>query len=385
MINALPYGLVPQLAVVSAWALIAAIVLFGRSRVLVHFRFTHLLPVVLQGVVYLYWCLYCEAPRRFLTTMVWQLPLAYGLDALLSLWKYRSWRLSFGPIPVLLSAGLFVQFSVGDSVWTLALVAVAIWARTFPAALRINPSALGLCAVGIVDLAMAEGGRGDVANLLVVPPNLAELVLIVGLVAQVRLRIVLMSAGAVAAILLSNLLFHATFSPLFAPILLAIVLFVTDPATAPKHPVAQLLCGALYGFLMTLFALWMTNAGLADIYSKVLPVPIVNLAAPYLDRWLAARRPMARISSWSNVAHVTVWIVVIGAALWRFDKGQMLDIDKMKALTPPHYIDHAKPCLANPLYCESFSFGNELRCWAGRADCHPRLLSGPAPSPGAQP
>ena len=370
-----PYGLWVQMAVVASCATLIAVAAVGRRRVEPRLSLTHLLPVALQGVLYLYWGLYCDEPRNFLFTLAWQVPVAYGLDAAFSLWRHRTWRLSFGPIPALMSAGLFVQYAAADSMWTLALIIAAMWARGLPPGLRVNPSAFGLCAVGLADLLTGEGGRGDVANLLVVPPNLAELVLIVGLVAQIRLRIVLVSAGAFAAVLGCNMLFQANFSPLFAPILLAIVLFVTDPATAPRHPLAQLVSGALYGTLMTIFALWMTSAGYADIYSKVLPVPIVNWAAPWLDRWAQRRRPLERLSQRANVAHVVIWLLLVGAVLWRFDKAEMMDRDKMRALQPPHYRDHPRPCLANPLYCESFSFLREARCWSGRPDCHPRLKS----------
>ncbi|MBP46701.1 MAG: hypothetical protein CMH53_02070 [Myxococcales bacterium] len=340
-------------------------------------KLTHVLPASLQLVIFCYWGLYWRALPLFLPALGLQVLWAYGLDAALQIAKKGKWTLSAGPIPIVLSSNLIVLFDVHSWPLSLLVVTVAIGSRSW---LRragrhvFNPSALGVAAVGALNLLWPDLGYGDRAHEFSIPPHMTELVLLLALIVQIRLPVVLVTGGATLSLWgLRHLGLHVL-SPEWAPVTLILLLFITDPATTPKTQIGRLLFGGLVGLLMGLMGHGLEAIGYSDFYAKVLPLPLVNVASPWLDdagRWLVERvkpieRPLARQWNW---AHVALWLLLMVPSLMVSQRPRPFDT----AATIAHHRENQTPfvnfegatisCQQSPMYCGPFRFDLELRAW----------------------
>jgi len=304
---------------------------------------------------------------------------AYALDAGLSMARYGHWRIGFGPVPMVFSLHLFAIWGHGEIHNSLAAVVIAVSSKHV---LRrgdrhlFNPSGLGIAVVGLLNIFFPALGDGDIAHEFNLPPNMAELIVLLAIIVQTRVPVVLVTIAATATMLVfSTLTGIGAFAPQWAPVTLVIVLLFTDPATSPHTPLGKIMFGALAGLLMQSMAAVMPGAP-EFFYAKVLPIPLVNLAAPWCDRagyiiagrarWLAnALHPRF------NKRHVAVWLLVAAA---------LIIADKRPQLGPGHpepelhqynrteaiiySADNTVRCVDNPVYCRPFSFVAEAQMWA---------------------
>jgi hypothetical protein len=92
-----------QLAVTAAVLALWTGVLLWRDRLVVpavtatNIKFTHVLPTVLQGVLFLYWGFYWFGVIQHLPVVVAQLVVAYAIDFLLAWTLQRRYTPSLGP------------------------------------------------------------------------------------------------------------------------------------------------------------------------------------------------------------------------------------------------------------------------------------------------
>jgi hypothetical protein len=103
-------------------------------------------------------------------------------------------------------------------------------------------------------------------------------------------------------------------------VFLGLHLLVTDPSTSPRTPLGRAIFGVGYGAgVFALYAL-LTSLGLPTFYDKLLCVPLLNLAVPWIDRAVRAlgERPLlTRLGldgplGRANLAHMAVWIAFFG-------------------------------------------------------------------------
>ncbi len=393
-----------------------------------HLKATHLLPGLLQVVLLSYLALYWRDLGPMLPWIGAELVWAYLLDLGLALWRFRSWRLSFAPLPVTLSTNLFIQFPEDLLFMQFGAITVAIlskhlirWRTEHGERHVFNPSSLGLGVIGALTLLVPAVDGGDIANEFNLPPNMAELILIIAVAAQLRVPVVLISLSAFAGLAATNPLFwpiweslgRSTPAPEWAPVLLVLALLLTDPVTTPRRPLAQVLFGLLCGLAIGATSLALTLGGFNDFYSKVIPVPVVTLLVPTLDRLagaiearlpdhlptaltqaipasLAGLVPTPRsllrvLEPRFNRAHVLLWIGLVATMIAlhkpdRFD-GPLQHHNRTRFLS-----SQADPqqhtCETDPLFCEAFSFPSELSYWTQSLGAPPATPLSPPRAPG---
>ncbi len=372
---------------------------FGDSRVGWQVKRTHVLPVLIQCCIYTYWGLYWRELTERLPVLVWLLGVAYLLDAVLQLAVRKRYVLSFAPMPVVLSSGLFVLFP--PERWHIMAVAVvvAMLSKTFVRSRGrhiFNPSGVGLAVLGLLTIAFPSLSDGEIAHAFSVPPNMTEVLVIAALIAQTRVPVVLMTIaawlGMTLQIHLLTIMPHlglggGPFEPLWAPVALVLVLLITDPATSPKTPRGQVLFGLFMGVATGLAGEVLMILGASDYYGKVLAVPIANGFAPLFDQ-LGGRLPkLAALDRRHNLKHVAAWLVIVIIALPIADKGSFFggDLHEHSTNRTPGVVardDGSVSCDDNPMQCEPFAFIDEAACWIahfrGEAPCgnlHERAIS----------
>ncbi len=343
----------------------------------VHLKTTHFLPFAVQFVVIAYWALYWRELPGYLPQILLQIVFAYALDAAIAMVKDGRYKLTAGPLPIVGSINLFIQFPASEWPMQYGAIALAMLSKSLLTSRGrhvVNPSALGICIIGLLNLAWPQLGNGDIAHPFDLPPNMAEVILLVALVVQVRVPVVLVSLACVVGLLL-----HAqtspqlNFSPFWSPVTLVVVLLATDPATSPRTGAGRVIYGLVLGLMMGWTAELLTAMGHHDFYGKILPLPLCNAMVPQFDRlaaWLSGRVPplgMA-LDRRSNLAHVAVFVALMaGGLLMRGKPAAFSGIGHRYNQTRfVHWqADGRAVCEDNALFCDGFTFVAEVRCWGG--------------------
>lgn len=362
--------------VLLVWALLLLVAIPFRPRdygIELRVRATHLIPAGIQLVLFVYWGLYWPGVGEQALLIGLQLVFAYGFDILLGLTMGRRWVLSYGPIPIVLSANLFVWFPADHFYLSVVVVAVALASRSF---LRragrhiFNPSALGIAVVGAFCIAFPDRyPYVDIAHELNLPPNMLELMFLLALLPQSRIPIVLVSIAAVITTYAMTM-FHPAIrpTPLWSPVFLALVLLATDPATIPRTGMGKLLFGCVLGLVTSSVSTVLELNGISDFYGKVLAIPVANLLVPWFDGvasrvppWLSDSLAPAR-----NRAHVGVWMALV--LIWLHTgviKEGGFESKLHARLDTPHVVlrDGSATCEDNPMYCTPFTFLSEAKAW----------------------
>ena len=341
---------------------------------------THVIPAFIQCCLFAYWALYWrELPDR-LPGLLRLLVFGYAFDAALQLAVTRRYVASFAPVPIVGSTGLFVMYEAHR--WWIAGIAVAV-AMLSKALLRadgrhiFNPSAFGLTVLGLCTLVVPSLSGGEIAHEFSAPPNMTELLVLFALIAQLRVPVVLMTIAAWAGMEAQNhwltIMPHigmggGPFVPLWPPVALILVLLITDPATSPRRPEAQLIYGGMLGIATGLCGEVLMIAGASDYYGKVLAVPLANGLSPVFDHWARKIGPIAWLQRPFNRVHVLAWVVLVGVMLPIADKGSFFggDLHVHERNRTPGVVARADgtiSCDDNPMQCRAFAFDEELRCW----------------------
>lgn len=362
-------------AALAAWLALLALVRRARLPLRAELKPTHLLPSLLQSTLLAYWSLYWTGVFTHLPELAAQLAFALALDLLLQ-WTARPDQpatVGVAVVPVVLSTNLFVFFQ-GPDLW-LAYTAIAIALCSKHLIRRdgrhvFNPSALGVAITGAATLIWPDRFHYlDISHVFNAGPNMLEVIFLLGLIAQLRVPIVLVTLGATAVMLaLVEPQLLPRPSPLWGPIFLALVLLITDPATIPRTPGGKLLFGASFGLCLALISTALESHGHSDFFSKVLPLPLLNLAAPAFDR-AAARLPSpltVPLAPRFARLHVAAWValVLIALPLTHAKPGGFEHNHVDPSATPliaPR--DGRATCADNPAWCRPFSFLAELRLW----------------------
>jgi hypothetical protein len=357
-------------------------VLVGERRITwAPFKVSHWLQILVQMSIFTYWGLYYKEVWPHFEQILYQLVFAYMLQGLITRIQKASWELSFGLVPLVLSVNLFVWF---DSTNYGGFVPIALGVASKHLIRRnnrhiMNPSGFGVAMMGwliiLTDLFLPGGSPFryiEISHVLNLPPNMAELVLLVGL-----LPLVLFSLGyitipaAFILFLLDGTASNFGFTPIWAPILIAILLFITDPATTPKTPGGKVLYGICAGILIHLsggIAFTLTSmSGLApgsDFWGKVLCIPLLNWMVPIFDK-ASSRLNLGFGSPNFAKQQIVVWLILMVGMLFLVKKDLVKSHEHLQNETIFIQVNQAGAvtCEENRMFCEPFSIMEELGYW----------------------
>jgi hypothetical protein len=287
-------------------------------------KFTHVLPAVLQVVLFAYWSIYWPPVVSHLPVIAAQLVFAYVFDFLFAWTRRRPYTPSLGPVPIVLSANLFVWFLPGDLLLACLVVAIALTSRS--SFLRnghhiFNPSALGVAVVGASCILLPEIFQyRDISHDFDRAPHMAPLILLLAIIPQWRLGTAPVALGAAIAMIGTMLIVYSLTghrggpTPWWPPWLLAITLLAGDPATIPSTPASRLLFGLFLGvaYYIVSRALLLTVG--TDFFAKVLPIPLANFLVPVFQtadwrlsmRWPIVSRQRIYVAVWLSLSLVAV-------------------------------------------------------------------------------
>jgi hypothetical protein len=294
---------------------------------------THWVQGLVHTAIFTWWALYWPFIIGQAPLMLAQILFAYSFSALLTWSRGRRWRLGFGPVPIILSTNFFMCFK--DEWFYLQLLMIALgflgkefihWRRDGRDTHIFNPSALALFTVSVALIATGRTAitwAEPIAIQLDRPEHIYLVIFLAGLIVQGLFRVTLVTLAAALALYLLGLGYTAAtgvywFMDAGIPIavFLGLHLLITDPATSPRSDRGRFLFGALYG--AGVFAAYglLEWLGAPRFYDKLLCVPLLNLAVPWIERLgralprapLAARMPLA---AWPpgrrNLLYMTCW------------------------------------------------------------------------------
>lgn len=339
----LTYSFWAASALLVAWN--AAVVFTGRrseTPLETNLRPHHYIQALCQLAVFAYWGWYWRPVYDMGVLIGGQLAFAYGFSMLLAWWRGATYRLGFGPFPIIFSINLFLWFR--DDWFYLQFLMIAVgflgkelvrWRRDGRRVHIFNPSAfaLGLFSLVLIATGSTELTWGqEIASTLTLAPRIYLYLFLVGLVVMYFFSITLIAASAATVLFGLSALYAAwagvpyfVDSEIPAAVFLGLHLLITDPSTSPRTPLGKAFFGALYG--VGVFALYaiLGAAGAPTFYDKLLCVPLLNLSVRGIDSLVRTldRRGfaipgiggeaalVARDAWWSpvrlNVAHMGVW------------------------------------------------------------------------------
>lgn len=371
-------------------AAILALVILGwtrRDRLQWVIRPNHAVPAMIQVTLYTYWWLYTEPVGWRFVDIAAQVAFAYCFEGLLRWTRGKTWNITLGPLPVVFSTNLFVWFI--EPWLQCAVIAIALASKEWvqrDGRHIFNPSALGVSVAAILTLTLPSvfgWGTPTPDVELNLPPNMAELMLLLTVLAQLRFPIVLVPMSATLGVLAARFLRLTPPDPFWPATFLILLLFATDPKTLPKQTSGRVVYGFLLGLSLSAISEVLSRSGLPDTYAKVIPIPALNYLAPQLDRvgeaiygrWkaLVATEGSAIRTAVGNALeprynrwHVAVWVViaVIGISRQKADSFQVLAHWELETSHVVSATANGFPtCAENPVWCRPFSFPAEVRMW----------------------
>jgi len=267
----------------------------------------HWVQACAQIVVILYWGWYVHFVYAFIPLILAQIVFAYGVESLVKWGRDDTYRLGFGPFPVILSINLFLWFRPEWFALQFAMIPLGYlgkeyirWKRDRRSAHIFNPSSLPLAifSLGLI-LAGASGitfGR-EIASSQFYPTHMYLVIFLAALpgeilfgVASMTLSAVVTLAGISAAYLAvsGTFLFYDTWIPI--AVFLGMHLLFTDPSTSPRSESGRILFGMLYGVGTAAIYVLLETLGIPTFYDKLLPVPLMNLLVRNIDGLAASGR-----------------------------------------------------------------------------------------------
>lgn len=326
---------------IAAWSLLLWWLGRGRAFAVVFNPVrAHYVQASVQAAILVYWGWYARGVYDEAPLIVAQFAFVYALEALVTWSRGKTWRLGFGPLPIVLSTNLLLWFKHDYYAFQFLMLAAGLlgkqfitWERDGKRTHVFNPSAFGQFLVAMV-LIITGTTRdytwGDRIAASFDVPHMLVVIFIGGLFVQYLFHVTLMTLAAAAVLVGLNLIYTEVTGVYYfintniaATIFLGLHLLVTDPATSPRTNLGRLIFGGLYG--LAYFALFrvLEELNVPLFWDKLLPVPILNLCVPLIDRfsraglvgrfnrlWQDTLRP-----SRMNLIHMACWAGLFGA-LW---------------------------------------------------------------------
>ncbi|MFN0057530.1 MAG: RnfABCDGE type electron transport complex subunit D [Planctomycetota bacterium] len=296
---------------------------------------SHYVQASVQLGIMVYWGVYAESVVAQAPLILAQMLFLYAFEGLVTWSRGRVWRLGFGPLPIVLSTNLLLWFKDDWFVFQfLMLTAGALakqfitWNRDGRRAHIFNPSAFGQTLFALVLIATGttqELTWGREIATSFETPHMLIVIFCLGLIVQYFFHVTLMTLAAAATLCLVNLIYTGLTDVYFfvninfaAPIFLGIHLLVTDPSTSPRTSVGRVIFGVLYGLGYCVLFRVLDLYDVPLFWDKLLPVPILNLCVPLIDR-LAS---FGSVGKWNrgwesllparslNFVHMGAWIAL---------------------------------------------------------------------------
>lgn len=349
-------------------------------------KFTHLLPIFLQGVIISYWGLYNHAVYPNVPGLLLVALFGFLFDALLGITMQRRWVINAGPVPIAFSTFLFVWFSTPQFFWFFVVMGIGLAGKVLfvrDGRPIFNPSALGTAVIAVLWMLLGKTIHyQDIAFSLSLPPNMSETIFLVSLIPMLRLGLAPVTFG--ATLFMSQVehfpaLFGSSLKlpePIWPGWFLAVTLFVTDPATASRTPLGRFIYGVFAGFVISLGALLLDLAYNMDFFAKVLLVPVANYCSHWFDylgttiesrlAGLTAWRPSPRFV---KVGTTALWAGLYLWILFTMDKtGEYTNALTHWENATPHvyFTDAPKPTIdfeRSPAWATPMSYHLEWRHW----------------------
>ncbi len=299
----------------------------------------HYVQALVQLSVYVYWGWYWRNVYAEGPLILSQVVFLYIFDALLTWSRGRTWRLGFGPWPIIFSTNLFMWFRDDWFVFQFLMVALGVFGKQFILWRRegkwthiFNPSAFALTVVSLVLIFSGTSGYTwgeQIATTQGRPPHLYMEIFLSGLVVQYFFSVTLLTFSAAGTLALLSLaytkmtgvyLFFDSNIPI--AVFLGLHLLMTDPATTPRSSLGKILFGGLYGAGVFGAVFVLEYFGAPTFYDKLVVVPVLNLFTPALDR-LAAWGAAGKFGRWEktiglrkmNIAFMGGWAALFLAML----------------------------------------------------------------------
>lgn len=302
-------------------------------------RKPHWIQLLAQGSVLAWWGWHVRSVYEFAPFILAQLVLAVAVECLFSLTRRGRCTVGFGPVPVVLSLNLFLWFHLPWFFFQFAMVVLVYVGKEFVrrqvdgrSRHIFNPSAFALAVASLALIATGQTGitQGvEIAQSQYIPPHIFLVIFLAAFPGQLLFGVATMTMPAVLVIYGFSAAYHAAtgiffFHDAYIPIavFLGLHLLFTDPATSPRSELGRVVFGVLYGTGVVASVFLLNALGAPPFYDKLLPVPILNLLAPRLDRLARALADRLRIG-WSaslgpvptrrRLATAGMWAVVFAA------------------------------------------------------------------------
>lgn len=242
-----------------------------------------------------------EHVGNYAALMVYQTVFAFALDVLLSLFFFKSYRLSGSILPIVFSINLFMWFRPEFFHWQLAVITLGVCSKYLLCRKAngtrshiFNPSAIAMAAAICFLIPQSPSQylylREIIESYNQSRPGIFWFILLVGLITQGFGRVYLISLGA-----LLTLFFTSQFSILLTgmpltnqwidpSVMVGTTLLVTDPATSPKTSRGKFYFGIAYGISIILAYAGLSLLQAPGYFAKIMAVPLLNFLVPYFDR-----------------------------------------------------------------------------------------------------
>lgn len=264
-------------------------------------RTPHWMQTLAQGALLVWWGLYVDMVQLWAPMILAQLLLAVAIEGLFAWTRRGRYSLGLGVVPVIFSVNLFLWFTGPWFFFQFAMVVLVYAGKEFirwqlgghsrhifnPSALALSVAAVLLIATGRTDITLGI----EIAQSQFIPPYMFLVIFLAAVPAQLLFGVAMMTMPAVLTILGFGLLYQSAtgiyfFYDAFIPVsvFLGLHLLFTDPATSPRSDGGRIMFGLIYGTGVIASAAMLDAIGAPNFYDKLLPVPILNILAPRLDR-----------------------------------------------------------------------------------------------------
>lgn len=264
-------------------------------------RTPHWMQTLAQGALLVWWGIYVDMVRLWAPMILAQLVLAVAVEGLFALTRRGRYAAGLGVVPVIFSVNLFLWFTGAWFFFQFAMVVLVYAGKEFirwqldgrsrhifnPSALALSVAAVLLIATGSTEITLGI----EIAQSQFIPPQMFLVIFLAAVPAQLLFGVAMMTMPAVLTILGFGLLYQSLtgiyfFYDAYIPVsvFLGLHLLFTDPATSPRSDGGRILFGLIYGTGVVTSAAMLDAIGAPNFYDKLLPVPILNVLAPRLDR-----------------------------------------------------------------------------------------------------
>ena len=270
-------------------------------RLEVVIRTPHWMQTLAQGALLVWWGTFVDMVQLWAPMILAQLLLAVAVEGLFAWTRRGRYAIGLGVVPVIFSVNLFLWFTGPWFFFQFAMVVLVYAGKEFirwqldgrsrhifnPSALALSVASVALIVTGSTEITLGI----EIAQSQFIPPQMFLVIFLAAIPAQLLFGVAMMTLPAVLTILGFGLIYQSAtgiyfFYDAYIPVsvFLGLHLLFTDPATSPRSDGGRIMFGLIYGTGVVASAAMLDAVGAPNFYDKLLPVPILNILAPRLDR-----------------------------------------------------------------------------------------------------